>query len=184
MDANLADAHELVRNIRVLVEQFRPGGTPVDRQQCAYDAFEFARITENDAYEVFADDLERFRKRQLLNLGVAESDSDRYALVKRRRAYIATLATCRAKVSAVLAARACDPAYEIDTNGSLAMRLKPGNHTGKFPAEMDDGDNAFLALIFKLLFSFPHCLNLSITRRFGLEGVAVFYYILECVQGA
>ena len=103
MDANLDDAHELIRSIRMLTRQFRLNGTRHDsRQQRTCDAFESARIAENDAHEIFAGDLERFRKRQRLNLGVVEADSDRCALVKRRRAYIATLLACHRQVSAFL----------------------------------------------------------------------------------
>jgi len=106
LDANLGDAHELVWNIRTLVKQLRSDDTQVDYlQRRAYDTFELARITENDAYEVFADDLERFRKRQRLNLGVVELDSDRYALVQRRREYIATLRAYQVQVSAIIRTR-------------------------------------------------------------------------------
>ena len=106
LDASLGDAHELVRSIRTLLRQLRADGTQVDcAQRRAYDTFELARITENDAYEVFADDLERFRKRRRLNLGVVELDSDKRALVQRRREYIATLRACQAQVSAIVRAR-------------------------------------------------------------------------------
>ena len=105
MDANLDDAHDLVQSIRMLVRQrvLRPGRPADDSQQLhAYHAFELARIAENDAYEVYAGDLECFRKRQRLNLGVAESDSDRLALVKRRRAYISVLLAYQSQISPVL----------------------------------------------------------------------------------
>lgn len=106
LDASLSDAHELIRSIRTLLTQLRSGGIQVDyAQRRAYDSFELARITENDAYEVFAGDLERFRKRQRLHLGVLELDSDKRALVQRRREYIATLRACQAQVSAIVRAR-------------------------------------------------------------------------------
>jgi hypothetical protein len=106
LDASLGDTHDLVRSICTLLRQLRSDGTQVGyAQQRAYDNFELARITENDAYEVFSDDLERFRKRQRINLGVVELDSDKRALVQRRREYIATLHACQARVSAIVRAR-------------------------------------------------------------------------------
>ena len=105
LDASLGDTHELVRGIRALLQQLRCDGTPADyAQRRAYETFELTRRTENDAYEVFADDLERFRKRQRLNLGVLELDSDKRALVRRRREYIATLRACQTQVSAIVRA--------------------------------------------------------------------------------
>lgn len=105
LDASLGDAHNLVQSLRTLAKQlaFWADGHAGDSQQWrAYRAFERARATENDVYEVYADDLERFRKRQQLNLGIAESDSDRSALVKRRRVYIAALLAYQAKLSLIL----------------------------------------------------------------------------------
>ena len=106
LDASLGDTHELVRDIRTLLSRLRSDSTSVDyAQRRAYDNFEHARVTENEAYEVFAGDLERFMKRQRLNLGVVELDSDKRALVQRRREYIATLRACQSRVSAIVTAR-------------------------------------------------------------------------------
>lgn len=105
MDANLDDAHNLVQNLRALAKQwlFWADGHKADSQGWpAYRTFERARAAENDAHEVYAADLERFRKRQRLNIGVAESDSDRSALVKRRRAYVAALLAYQSALSALL----------------------------------------------------------------------------------
>jgi hypothetical protein len=103
LDASLRDTHELVRDIRTLLRQLRDDGALLGyAQRRACDAFELARIAENDAYEVLADDLERFRKRRQLNLGVVELDSDKRALVQCRREYIATLRACQTPVSAIV----------------------------------------------------------------------------------
>ena len=103
LDANLQDAHALIRNMSRRAEQFvNQTEAPTDHDLlCRFHALDKARVAESDAYEVFADDLECFRKRQLLSLKVAESDSDRHVLVKRRREYIRTLALCRDLVTAI-----------------------------------------------------------------------------------
>lgn len=105
MDANLEDAHKLASEIGSIIKHrvleplalLDPSAYREDR-----DAFEGARIDEKDMYEVYADDLERHRKRQRKNLSVAESDSDKIALVKRRRAYIFTLQAFRVQASEIL----------------------------------------------------------------------------------
>jgi hypothetical protein len=105
MDASLEDAHELTNNIRSIVKQLvfnalcPPNSSP---NEADYNAFEGARIDENDMYEIYADDLKRYQKRQRKDLAVAESDSDRLALVRRRRAYISALLAFKAQVSGML----------------------------------------------------------------------------------
>jgi hypothetical protein len=106
MDASLADAHRLVEEIRGCVthEMFGPDG-PLHPSACQrkYNAFMRARFAENDMHEVYSGDLERYQKRQMKDLGVAESDSDRLALVKRRRVYMSKLLDFQAQASAILA---------------------------------------------------------------------------------
>jgi hypothetical protein len=105
MDASLEDAHKLVQDIRSVMKQkvFGRGG-PLDPSayKDTFDAFERARVDENDMYEVYADDLERYEKRRRKDLGLAESDSDKLALVQRRRVYIPKLLAFQAQVSAIL----------------------------------------------------------------------------------
>lgn len=104
-DANLDDAHNLVQSLRTLAKQrlFWADGHACDSQERrAYHAFERARAVESDAHEVFAGDLERFRKRQRLDLSVAESDSDTSVLVKGRRAYISALLAYQTALSGLL----------------------------------------------------------------------------------
>ena len=100
-DDGVADGCELGRRARAHPEHpHADEAVPAQRDPARFPPaahlrrFRVARIAENDAHEIFAGDLERFRKRQRLNLGVVEADSDRCALVKRRRAYIATLLAC------------------------------------------------------------------------------------------
>ena len=104
LDASLEDAHELVQGIRVRVKKLAtpPDGSVHGRLRRHYDAFNRAREAESDAYEVYADDLEHFRKRQRMSLAVAESDSDRRTLVRRRRTYISMLSRCRMRTLPIL----------------------------------------------------------------------------------
>lgn len=105
MDANLDDAHNLVQSLRTLAKQrlfWADGHACSSQERRAYHAFELARAVESDAHEVFADDLERFRMRQRLDLSVAESDSDASVLVKRRRAYISALLAYQTALSGLL----------------------------------------------------------------------------------
>ncbi len=105
MDANVADAHRLVEEIRGYARQevFSSLGTmnssvrPRD-----YKEFEKARVVENDACEIYSDALERYQKRRMKGLSVAESDSDKIALVRRRRDYISKLLAFKTKASAIL----------------------------------------------------------------------------------
>jgi hypothetical protein len=105
MDASVEDAHKLVVAIRGFVKQsvFGPGG-PLDASKYRdnYNAFEDARVHENDMYEVYGEDLERYQKRRRKDLGVAESDSDKLALVQRRRVYISALEAFHAQVSVIV----------------------------------------------------------------------------------
>ncbi len=105
MDASMADAHRLVEELRSCARQtvFSSHG-PMNSSafQRACKAFEKARIEENDACEVYFDALERYQRRRVKDLSVAESDSDKFALVRRRRDYISKLLTFQAKASAIL----------------------------------------------------------------------------------
>lgn len=102
MDASLEDAHEIAVSLGQAVRQsvFGPRG-PLNLLSYQ-DTFESVRADESDIYEVYADDLERHRKRQRMDLGLAESDSDKFIVVKRRRGYISTLTTLQAQVSHLL----------------------------------------------------------------------------------
>jgi hypothetical protein len=106
MDASLADAHRLVEEIRgcVTYEMLGPDG-PLHPSACQrkYNEFMRARFAENDMHEVYSGDLERYQKRQMKDLGVAELDSDGLALVKRRRVYISKVLDFQAQASAILA---------------------------------------------------------------------------------
>lgn len=127
MDANLGDAHELVRSMRMLVGQGHRGRTAGgSREQRACHAFELARVAENDAYGIYAYDLERFRKRRRQDLGVAELDSDMCALVKRRRAYISTLLACQTHVSAILRPRSYIPLHPPGMSARSGMTPPTG----------------------------------------------------------
>jgi hypothetical protein len=112
MDANANDTHNLVEEIRRSVRQwvFRPGDSLTVMCQPICPAFERARAAENDVYEIYADDLERYHKRRGKDLSVAESDLDRLTLVRRRRAYITTLRVLQAHISAMLPPCADDAA--------------------------------------------------------------------------
>jgi hypothetical protein len=105
MDASLDDAHEIAVSIGQAVRQgvFGSHG-PLDLRSYrdSYDTFESVRADESDIYEVYADDLERHRKRQRKDLGLAESDSDKFVVVKRRRGYISALTALQAQVSDIL----------------------------------------------------------------------------------
>jgi hypothetical protein len=100
MDSSLEEAHNLVEGIWRGV--FGLGGA-LDSSQYkdAYQALRVEREAENDIHEVYAYALERYRKRQAKNLTVTESDSDRLALVRRRRDYIAKLLAFHHEVSAL-----------------------------------------------------------------------------------
>ena len=105
LDASSSDAHEIVENIRSLVKRrvFCSGG-PLDPSvyQDNHSAFEEARTAENDGHEMYVYALERYQRRQVSDLDVSESDSDRSALVRRRREYISTLFAFQAQVKAII----------------------------------------------------------------------------------
>lgn len=104
MDASSKDVHKFVEDIRSVIknEVFGPDGL-LDPFQYRdnYEAFERARAAENDMYEVYADDLERYEKRRRKDLGIAESDSDRLAVVRRRREYIPLVQAVEEQASAI-----------------------------------------------------------------------------------
>ena len=105
MDASLEDAHEIALGICRVVKSgvFGQDGPLVLRSYLDnYRKFDAACIDENDLHEVYADDLERHQKRQRKDLAVADSDADKFAVVKRRRGYIASLAALQAQASAIL----------------------------------------------------------------------------------
>lgn len=104
MDASLADAHRLVEEVRSCAKQtvFRSIGSMNSSAFRDYKGFEKTRVEENDACEVYSDVLERYQRRRVKDLSVAESDSDKLALVRRRRDYISKLLAFQAKTSAIL----------------------------------------------------------------------------------
>jgi hypothetical protein len=104
MDASMEDAHELTNKIRNIVRQlvFAARSPLNSRNRADYEAFEGSRVDENDMYEVYADDLKRYQKRRRKDLSVAESDSDRLALVRRRRAYVSVLLDFNVQASYML----------------------------------------------------------------------------------
>jgi hypothetical protein len=105
LDANSEWAHQLITDIYRLIRRtvFGSAGPldPVLYKQ-TYDAFTATREAESDMYEVYANDLECYRRRAARDLGVAESDSDRLALVSRRREYIPKLAAFQLQTAAIL----------------------------------------------------------------------------------
>lgn len=105
LDTSSEHAHQLVADIcrRIRRTVFSPGG-PLDPflYKQTYDAFIATRDAENDMYEVYANDLECYQSRAVKELGVAESDSDRLVLVKRRREYIPRLLAFHAQTKAIL----------------------------------------------------------------------------------
>lgn len=104
MDASMADAHRLVEELRSCAKQivFSSHGSMNSAFQRTCKAFAKTRIEENDACEVYFDALERYQRRRVKDLSVAESDSDKLALVRRRRDYISKLLAFQAKASAIL----------------------------------------------------------------------------------
>ena len=105
MDASLDDAHQIAVSICQIVKAsvFGQDG-PLNPSSYLdnYRKFDTACIEESDLYEVYADDLERQQKRRRKDLAVADSDADKFAVVKRRRGYISSLAALRAEASAIL----------------------------------------------------------------------------------
>jgi hypothetical protein len=105
LDSNSYQAHELVEEIHRALSHdvYGPGNL---LNSSAYresrDELQGVFAAENDMYELYTHALEHYRRRQPMNLGVAESDSDRLALVERRRAYIPKLMAVRPPVQAIL----------------------------------------------------------------------------------
>jgi hypothetical protein len=105
MDASLADAHRLVEEVCSCAKQSvfcSHGQMNASTFQREYRAFEKARAEENDACEVYSDALGRYQRRRVKDLCFAESDSDKLALVTRRRDYISKLLAFHANTSAIL----------------------------------------------------------------------------------
>lgn len=105
IDASLEDAHEIAIGVGRVVKASvfgQDGPLTISSYLDNYRKFDAARIDENDLYEVYADDRERHQKRQRKDLPVADSDADKFAIVKRRREYIASLAALQAQASAIL----------------------------------------------------------------------------------
>jgi hypothetical protein len=105
LDSSSGHAHQLVADIcrRIRRTVFGPAG-PLDPSiyKQTYDAFIATRDAENDMYEVYAYDLECYRWRAAKELSLSESDSDRLALVMRRREYIRRLLAFHAQTKAIL----------------------------------------------------------------------------------
>jgi hypothetical protein len=105
MDASLDDTHEIASRIGRLVKYgvFRPDGPfPASAYPDIYGQFEQVQADESDVYEVYADDLERHQKRRRKDLTIADADADKFAVVKRRRTYIAILFDFRTQVSEIV----------------------------------------------------------------------------------
>jgi hypothetical protein len=105
IDASLEDAHEIAISIGRIVKASvfaHDGPLTLSSYLDTYRKFDTARIDENDLYEVYADDLERHQKRRRKDLAVADSDADKFVVVKRRRGYIASLVALQAQASAIL----------------------------------------------------------------------------------
>lgn len=104
LDANLVDVHQIVSRLSKAVElQIRRPDTSVsgpDRQ--LHDLFKRARANENDTYEIYSDALERHLQRQRRDVPVADFDSDKSAIVKRRRSYIDTLFELHIQVKLII----------------------------------------------------------------------------------
>ncbi len=93
IDASLDDVHQIAARLAKTVKRL-VSDSDFSRSvpyRDGYDAFERARSNENDSYEIYADDLERYQQRQHRDLTVADSDSDKFTIVKRRRSHIAVL---------------------------------------------------------------------------------------------
>lgn len=101
IDASLEQVHDHVRQIWRAV--FDEGGAlDASKYKDLHDALETAWEAASDTHEVYAYDLGLFRNREEKDLGVAQADSDRVALVKRRRDYIDKLRTFHSQVSEVV----------------------------------------------------------------------------------
>ena len=94
MEQLLEDTHQLVTVIRSVVKQriFRLSGRWGPSSHI-HDEFDRVRDEENDRYELYANDLERYQRRQIQDLNV---------VLERRRTYISTLQVFQANVRAIL----------------------------------------------------------------------------------
>lgn len=105
IDASLDDTHGIASRIGMLVKY---GILGADELRSAsfhpeiYLQFEQIRADENDAYEVYADNLERQQKRRRKDLTIADADADKAAVTKRRRTYIAILFDFHAQISEII----------------------------------------------------------------------------------
>lgn len=104
LDANLLDVHQIASRLSKAVKlQIRRPDSDVsglDRQ--VYDLFKRAWANENDTYEIYSDALELHLQRQRRDLPVADFDSDKSAIVKRRRFYIDTLFELRKQIKLII----------------------------------------------------------------------------------
>ena len=105
MDASLDDTHDIVSCVGRLVKHRifgSDGPLPASEHPDIYVRFVHARADESDVYEVYADDLERHQKRRRKDLTITDSDSDKFAVVKRRRTYIAILFDLHTQISGIV----------------------------------------------------------------------------------
>lgn len=105
MDASLEDVHEIAARLAKVVKRQVFGHPDLAAEAVRRDIggmFEHARTSESDNYEVYVDDLERHQRRQRKDLAVADSDADKFAIVKRRRAYFATLFDLHLQISDII----------------------------------------------------------------------------------
>ena len=105
MDASLEDVHEIAARLAKVVKRQVFGHPDLAAEVLHWDiggVFEYARTNESDNYEVYADDLERHQRRQRKDLAVADSDADKFAIVKRRRAYLETLSDLHMQISDII----------------------------------------------------------------------------------
>jgi len=105
IDASLEDVHEIAARLAKVVKRQVFGHPDFAAEVLHWDIggmFEHARTNESDNYEVYADDLERHQRRQGKDLAVADSDADKFAIVKRRRAYLETLFDLNREISGII----------------------------------------------------------------------------------
>lgn len=104
LDANLVDVHQIVsrlsKAVKLQIRRPDSGVSGLDRQ--LYALFERARANENDTYEIYSDALELHLQRQRRDLTVADFDSDKSVIVKRRRSYIDTLFELRTQIKLII----------------------------------------------------------------------------------
>lgn len=93
LDTSLVDVHQIVSRLSkaVKLQIRRPDSDASGPDRQLRNLFERARANENDTYEIYSGALELHLQRQRRDLSVADFDSDKSAIVKRRRSYIDTL---------------------------------------------------------------------------------------------